>query len=113
MFQEEEKSLTVGDFRVVTLKGRRQRVLLRRPDHRKRSNKRKLVPNESIQVPPGDLLFIFDRIGKQKVECFHVFVLKLKHSTPHWKLEIDYENSVIVLASNNVDIQPESVDITL
>ena len=88
--------------------GRRQSVLLRRDDHRKRSNKRKLVPKESIQVPPGDLLFIFDRIGKQKVECFHVFVLKLKHTTPHWKLEIDYENSAIILASNNVDIQPEN-----
>ena len=92
----------------MTLKGRRQRVLLRRPDHRKRSNKRKLVPKESIQVPPGDLLFIFDKIRKQKVECFHVFSLKLKHTTPHWKLEIDYENSAVVVASTNIDIQPEN-----
>ena len=58
------------------------------------------------EVPPGDLLFIYDKIGNQKVECFHVYILKLKYTEFYWKLEIDYENSAIITAFNNVDIQP-------
>ena len=75
-------SLRVGDFRVVDLIGRCQKKYLKWKRKRKMNRKRKkgIEYEAQEEVPPGDLLFIYDRIGNQKVECFHVYILKLKYT---------------------------------